>query len=85
MHTGRELCEYCSTQALSPCKSKSSLSRWVPTQLNPVPTRQRCLDNPENNDSENESNKNNNEDDKIESNHNNEDNEDGDDNIKSSV
>ena len=57
----------------------------VPTQLNPVPTRQRRLDNPKNDNSKNESNKNNNEDDKIESNHNNEDNEDGDDNIKSSV
>ena len=56
---------------------------WVPTQLNPVPTRQHRLDNPENNDSENESDKNNNEDDKIESNHNNEANEDSDDNIKS--
>ena len=55
----------------------------VPTQLNPVPTRQRRLDNPENDDSENESDKNNNEDDKIESDHNNEDNEDGDDIIKS--
>ena len=56
---------------------------WVPTQLNPVPTCQRHLDNPENNNSKNESDKNNNEDDKIKSNHNNEDNEDGDDNIKS--
>ena len=55
----------------------------VPTQLNPVPTCQRRLDNPENNNSENKSDKNNNEDDKIESDHNNEDNEDGDDIIKS--
>ena len=55
----------------------------VPTQLNPVPTLQHCLDNPENNNSENESDKNNNEDDKIKSDHNNEDNKDGDDNIKS--
>ena len=55
----------------------------VPTQLNPVLTCQRRLDNPENDNSKNESDKNNNEDDKIESNHNNEDNKDGDDNIKS--
>ena len=55
----------------------------VPTQLNPVPTCQRYLDNPENDNSKNKSDKNNNEDDKIKSDHNNEDNKDGDDNIKS--